>query len=74
MALKADVELVGKLWAAIRCRGMYQPRQLVILEASEGDRRPVWLLPETMSRRLAALHRVLAQVDVTALFPHSIDA
>ena len=32
----------------------------------------MWLLPETMSRRppwLAALHRVLALVDVTALFP-----
>ena len=76
VALKADVELVGKSWAAIRRRlrgrGMHQPRQLVILEASEGDRRPVWLLPETMSRRppwLAALHRVLALVDVAALFP-----
>ena len=76
VALNEDVELVGKSWAAIRhrlrCRGLHQPRQMVILEAFEGDRRPVWLLPETMSRRppwLAALHRVLALVDVAALFP-----
>ena len=51
---------------------MHQPRQLVILEASDRDRRPVLLLPGTMSRRapwLAALHRVLALVDVTAHFP-----
>ena len=65
VALKVDVELVGKSWAAIRRRlrgrGVHQPRQLVILEASDGDGRPVWVLPETMSRWppwLAALHRV----------------
>ena len=67
VALKEDVELVGKSWAAIRHRlrgrGMHQPRQLDILEASasDGDGRPVWVLPETMSRWppwLAALHRV----------------
>ena len=45
--------------------------QLVIFEVSEGDRHPVWLLPKIISCRLpwlAALHRALALVDITALF------
>ena len=51
MALKADVELIGKSWAAMGCTSLGSWLSWISLEASDGNRRPVWLLPETMSRR-----------------------